>query len=104
VTTVESEGTIIATTPITIQVEAEAAKAFAAASPEEQRKMQLLLSLRSSATVAELNDVLRRPRFDTYVHEDERLAFLATVLGRPFCLERRRHRNYQSDADWPDNN
>ncbi len=29
--------------------------------------------LMSSATVAELNDVLRRPRFDTYVHEDERL-------------------------------
>ncbi len=27
----------------------------------------------SSATVAELNDVLRRPHFDRYVHEDERL-------------------------------
>jgi hypothetical protein len=36
----------MATTTITIQVETEAAKAFAAASPEEQRKMQLLLSLR----------------------------------------------------------
>jgi hypothetical protein len=36
----------MATTTITIQVEPEAAKAFAAASPEEQRKMQLLLSLR----------------------------------------------------------
>jgi uncharacterized protein len=34
----------------------------------------------SSATVAELNDVLRRPRFDTYVHEDERLAFLSTLV------------------------
>ena len=34
------------TTTITIQVETEAAKAFAAASPEDQRKMQLLLSLR----------------------------------------------------------
>jgi hypothetical protein len=31
----------MATTTITIQVEPEAAKAFAAASPEEQRKMQL---------------------------------------------------------------
>ena len=36
----------MATTTLTIQVETEAAKAFAAASPEEQRKMQLLLSLR----------------------------------------------------------
>ena len=36
----------MATTTITIEVEAEAAKAFAAASPEDQRKMQLLLSLR----------------------------------------------------------
>jgi hypothetical protein len=36
----------MATTTITIQVDAEAAKAFAAASPEEQRKIQLLLSLR----------------------------------------------------------
>jgi hypothetical protein len=40
-------GTIImATATITIQVDAEAAKAFAAASPEEQRKIELLLSLR----------------------------------------------------------
>jgi len=37
---------IMATTAITIHVETEAAKAFAEASPEEQRKMQLLLSLR----------------------------------------------------------
>ncbi|ETW95605.1 MAG: DNA-binding protein [Candidatus Entotheonella factor] len=34
----------------------------------------------SSATVAELNDVLRRPHFDRYVHEDERLEFLATLV------------------------
>jgi putative PIN family toxin of toxin-antitoxin system len=33
-----------------------------------------------SATVAELNDVLRRPRFDPYVHEDERLQCLATLV------------------------
>lgn len=36
----------MATTTITIRIETEAAKAFAAASPEEQRKIQLLLSLR----------------------------------------------------------
>ncbi len=36
----------MATTTITIQVEPEAVRAFAAASPEDQRKMQLLLSLR----------------------------------------------------------
>lgn len=36
----------MATKTITIQVDAEAAKAFAAASPEEQRKIQLLLNLR----------------------------------------------------------
>jgi ferritin-like protein len=34
------------TTTIAIQVDTEVAKAFAEASPEEQRKMQLLLSLR----------------------------------------------------------
>jgi putative PIN family toxin of toxin-antitoxin system len=37
----------------------------------------LLISL---ATVAELNDVLRRPRFDPYIHADERLRFLATLV------------------------
>lgn len=36
----------MATATITIQVDAEAAKAFTEASPEEQRKIQLLLSLR----------------------------------------------------------
>jgi uncharacterized protein len=35
--------------------------------------------LMSSAMVAELNDVLRRPRFDPYVHADERLELLATL-------------------------
>jgi putative PIN family toxin of toxin-antitoxin system len=37
----------------------------------------LLISL---ATVAELNDVLRRPRFDPYIHADERLRFLAILV------------------------
>jgi hypothetical protein len=44
---VHSKGMVIMnTTTITIQVDTEAAKAFAEASPEEQRRMQLLLSLR----------------------------------------------------------
>jgi putative PIN family toxin of toxin-antitoxin system len=34
----------------------------------------------SPATVTELNDVLHRPRFNKYVHEDERLEFLATLV------------------------
>ncbi len=34
----------------------------------------------SSATVVELHDVLRRPRFDAYVRADERLAFLTTLV------------------------
>ena len=34
------------TTPITIEVDAAAAKIYAAATPEEQWKMQVLLSLR----------------------------------------------------------
>jgi uncharacterized protein len=34
----------------------------------------------SLATVAELNDVLRRPRFDPYIHADERLRFLAILV------------------------
>jgi len=34
----------------------------------------------SAATVAELNDVLRRPRFDKYLREEERTEFLATLV------------------------
>ena len=33
----------------------------------------------SLATLGELNEVLRRPRFDRYLREEERLEFLATV-------------------------
>ena len=36
--------------------------------------------LMSVATLAELDEVLRRPRFDRYLSEEERLAFLAAVL------------------------
>lgn len=34
----------------------------------------------STATVAELDDVLRRPKFDRYVREEERLEFLAAMI------------------------
>jgi len=34
----------------------------------------------SSATLAELDDVLRRPRFDKYIQEEERLKFLAAFV------------------------
>ena len=46
----------MSTVPITIRVDAEAAKAFAAASPEERKKIELLLSIH-------LKDItLRTPR------------------------------------------
>ena len=55
------------TANITIEVEEEAAKAFSSASPEEQRKLQLLLSLRlqeltnsSGRTLKEVMDDLSR--------------------------------------------
>jgi putative PIN family toxin of toxin-antitoxin system len=35
----------------------------------------------SSATIAELDDVLRRPKFDKYVAEVERLEFLAALVA-----------------------
>jgi uncharacterized protein len=44
------------------------------------RALQHGTLLMSPATVTELNDVLRRPRFDPYVHEDERLEFLAVLV------------------------
>ncbi len=34
----------------------------------------------SAATVAELDEVLRRPKFDRYVREEERLEFLAALV------------------------
>lgn len=43
------------TTTITIEVDAEAASIYNAASPEEQKKMQILLSLR-------LRDLTLKPR------------------------------------------
>ena len=52
------------TTPITIEVDAAAAKIYAAASPEEQWKMQVLLSLR-------LRDLTIKPRRSLDVVMDE---------------------------------
>jgi putative PIN family toxin of toxin-antitoxin system len=40
---------------------------------------QLLIS---AATITELDDVLRRPKFDEYVSEAQRLEFLATLIER----------------------
>ena len=37
--------------------------------------------LLSTATLDELNDVLRRPRFDKYLQEAERLEFLAALVA-----------------------
>ncbi len=34
----------------------------------------------SASTVAELDEVLRRRKFDSYLREEERLAFLATMI------------------------
>lgn len=41
----------------------------------------------SSATLAELNDVLRRPRFEPYLGEEERLQFLAAFVREAEFLE-----------------
>ena len=44
-------------------------------------------SLISIATLAELNEVLRRPRFDRYLTEEERLEFLAAVVRESELVE-----------------
>ena len=41
----------------------------------------------SMATVAELNGVLHRPRFDTYLREEERIEFLATLVRESDLVE-----------------
>jgi len=42
-----------------------------------QERGKLLIS---AATIEELNSVLRRPRFDKYLREDDRLQFLAALV------------------------
>lgn len=41
----------------------------------------------SAATVAELNDVLRRSRFDKYLQEEERMEFLSTLVQEAELVE-----------------
>jgi uncharacterized protein len=43
--------------------------------------------LASVATIDELDDVLRRPKFDRYVQEDERLRFLARFIRDTNLIE-----------------
>ena len=40
----------------------------------------------SDQTIAELDEVLRRPKFDKYVSESQRLEFLAATLIFPLLL------------------
>ena len=44
-------------------------------------------SLISIATVAELNDVLRRPHFNRYLGQEERMEFLATLVRASELVE-----------------
>ena len=41
----------------------------------------------SLATLAELNEILRRPRFNSYLREDERLEFLAALVRESELVE-----------------
>jgi putative PIN family toxin of toxin-antitoxin system len=41
----------------------------------------------SAATVAELEGVLRRPKFDKYIRQDERLEFLAALVREAEVVE-----------------
>ena len=45
------------------------------------------ISLISLATLAELNEVLRRPRFNSYLREEERLGFLAALVRESELVE-----------------
>ena len=68
------------TVPITIEVDAEAAKVYAAATPEEQWKMQVLLSLR-------LRDLTIKPRRSLEAVMDEIGAEAAARGMTPEILE-----------------
>ncbi len=70
----------MANTPITIEVDAEAAKVYACSSPEDQKKIQLLLSLH-------LRDLTLKPRRSIFEVMDE-LAAEAEANGlTPEILE-----------------
>ena len=70
----------MATVPITIEVDAEAASVYNAASPEEQKKMQLLLSLR-------LRNLTLKPRRPLREIMDEMAAEAAANGLTPEILE-----------------
>ena len=70
----------MATVPITIEVDAEAASIYNAASPDEQKRMQLLLSLR-------LRDLTLRPRRPLRDVMDEMAAEAAANGLTPDILE-----------------
>lgn len=68
------------TVPITIEVDAEAAEVYSAASPEEQHKMQVLLSMR-------LRDLTLNPRRTLREVVDEMAAEAAANGLTPEILE-----------------
>ena len=70
----------MATTPITIEVDAEAAEAYAAATPEDRKKIQLLLSLR-------LRDIALKPRRSLEEIMDEMGEYAAARGMTPEILE-----------------
>lgn len=70
----------MATVPVTIEVDEEVASAYNAASPEEQKKMQLLLSLR-------LRNLTLKPRRPLREIMDEMAAEAAANGLTPEILE-----------------
>src|SRR5438105_4870687 len=55
----------------------------------------------SAATVEELSEVLRRPRFNKYIHEEERMEFLAALIREAELIE---VNEVVSDCRDPDDN
>lgn len=51
------------------------------------RALALGVLLLSAKTLSELNDVLRREKFDKYLAEDERLRFLAALVRESMFVE-----------------
>ena len=67
------------TTSITIEVDAGAAAAYAAATPEEQRKMQAMLSLRLQDLTGSLVKSLRKT-IDTMSREAQERGLTPEIL------------------------
>ena len=68
------------TTPITIEVDAVAAAAYAAATPEEQRKIQAMLSLRLQDLTGSPVKSLRKV-IDTMSREAQESGLTPEILG-----------------------